>query len=245
MKKTALALLITGAGFFLLSCSANKHTAPKQKSVLIFSKTAGFRHASIPDGIKAIRLLGDSNRFNVVATENPDYFNSDSLKKFNAVVFLSPTGDVLNEAQQSALQTYIRGGGGYAGVHAATDCEYEWSWYGKLAGGYFESHPAQQKARIVVTDHKHISTAHLPEVWEHFDEWYNFKSINPDVTVLMKLDENSYKGGRMGKEHPIAWYHTFEGGRVWYTGLGHTKESYYEPAFLKHLLGGIQYAIGE
>lgn len=231
--------------FLIAACGTSKSQLKSQPKVLVFSKTAGFRHESIPDGIKAIRALGDSNRFSVEATEDAALFHPDTLKRFSAIIFLSPTGDVLNEAQQNALQQYIRNGGGYAGIHAATDCEYEWSWYGQMAGGYFNSHPHQQKAKIIVTDHKHISTAHLPEIWERKDEWYDYKTFNPSVKILMKLDEGSYKGGRMGKEHPIAWYHEFEGGRVWYTGLGHTKESYTEPAFLKHILGGIQYAMGK
>lgn len=131
------------------------------------------------------------------------------------------------------------------GVHAATDTEYEWPWYGKLVGAYFTNHPKVQKAIIKVTDKKHPSTKLLPDVWEHTDEWYNFKDINPDMKVLAWLDEKSYEGGTNGNEHPIAWYHEYDGGRAFYTGLGHTEESYSDPLFLKHLLGGIQYAIGK
>jgi cytochrome c len=111
-------------------------------------------------------------------------------------------------------------------------------------GGYFLSHPKNQTARIQVLDREHISTRHLPEQWERYDEWYNYKSLNPATKVLMNLDEKSYQGGKNGDHHPIAWYHDYDGGRAWYTGLGHTDESFSEPEFLQHVLGGIQYAMG-
>ena len=115
------------------------------------------------------------------------------------------------------------------GIHAAADTEYDWAWYGKLVGGYFESHPEQQQAKIDVVDRTHPSTVHLKNEWLHFDEWYNFKNLNPKVNVLMKLDESTYKGGTNGNNHPIAWYHEFDGGRAFYTGLGHTEEAYDDP----------------
>lgn len=123
------------------------------------------------------------------------------------LLFLSTTGNVLNDSQQEAFQSFIRDGGGFAGIHAATDTEYEWPWYGKLVGGYFESHPHIQNATVKVVDRIHISTKHLPASWERKDEWYNFKSLNPQVTVLALLDEKSYEGGTNGENHPIAWYH--------------------------------------
>jgi hypothetical protein len=165
------------------------------------------------------------------------------LKNYKLVVFLSTTLDVLNDAQQKAFESYIKNGGAYLGIHAAADTEYDWPWYGKMVGGYFVSHPAQQKAKIDVVDKTHPSTAHLSDVWMHFDEWYNYKELNPDVHVLLNLDESSYEGGTNGKNHPIAWYHEFDGGRVFYTGLGHTETSYDEPEFRQHLLGGITWCL--
>jgi|688.fasta_scaffold01128_31 glucose/arabinose dehydrogenase/cytochrome c551/c552 len=215
-----------------------------QKSVLVFSKTAGFRHGSIPYGQAAIMQLGKENGFTVDTTENASMFTDDNLKKYNAVIFLSATGDVLNHVQQAAFERYIQSGGGYVGIHAATDCEYYWPWYGKLSGAYFQSHPQNQTAKLVIKDKNHPSTAHLPEVWERLDEWYNFKKLPENVTVLISIDEKSYKGGEHGDNHPMAWYHDYDGGRSFYTELGHTNESYADPAFLKHILGGIQYAIG-
>ncbi|MEO6229454.1 MAG: ThuA domain-containing protein [Ferruginibacter sp.] len=215
----------------------------KQAAVLIFSKTNGYRHASIPAGINAIKRLGEANRFTVDATEDSLAFTDENLAKYQAIIFLSTTGDVLGEAQQNAMEKFIKNGGGFVGVHAATDCEYNWDWYVKLVGASFLSHPAQQLAKLNVVDRKNISTKHLPAVWERKDEWYNFKNMNPDVKVLITIDETSYNGGKNGANHPMAWYHEYDGGRAFYTELGHTLESYGEQEYLDHLLGGIKYAL--
>lgn len=214
--------------------------------ILVFSKTAGFRHGSIEPGIAALRNLGAANRFEVDATEDAGQFTAANLGRYKAVVFLSTTGDVLNSDQQAAFMSYIRGGGGFVGIHAAADTEHGWAWYGGLVGAYFASHPAPAQARVRVEERSHASTRNLPDPWTRFDEWYDFQQ-NPrsrGVTVLLTLDETSYSGGQMGADHPIAWYHEYEGGRAWYTAGGHTDASFSEPAFLDHLLGGIRYAAG-
>lgn len=220
--------------------------APKSKEtkVLVFSKTEGFRHKSIPAGIEAIKKLGAENEFTVDTTENADFFSEEKLKNYAAVIFLSTSGDVLNAAQQSQLKGFIRSGGGFVGIHAASTTETEWPWYGKLVGAYFVDHPKIQQATLHVVDHTHPSTKLLDSVWIRTDEWYNFKDINPNINVLITIDENSYEGGKNGKNHPISWYHNYDGGRSFYTALGHTNETYQEPKFLSHLLGGINYAIG-
>ncbi|GAB2627920.1 hypothetical protein Aab01nite_81650 [Paractinoplanes abujensis] len=216
-------------------------------SVLVFSKTAEFRHDAIPAGIAAIRQLGADNGFTVDATEDAAAFTDDNLAKYKAVIWLSTTGDVLDPGQQSAFERYIKAGGGYAGIHAASDTEYSWPWYGKLVGAYFSGHPANQQAVVKVEDHAHPSTAGLPDRWSRFDEWYNFRT-NPRgaVHVLASLDETSYTpgSGAMGSDHPTAWCQDYDGGRAWYTGGGHTQESYADPQFLSHLLGGIRTAAG-
>ena len=224
------------------SCSQT-HEKPR---ILVFSKTAGWHHESIPTGIAAIEKLGKENKFDVDTTTNSAYFREDSLKKYKAVVFLSTTGDVLNPAEQAAFERYIQAGGSYVGIHAAADTEYDWPWYNKLVGAYFLNHPGNpnvRKATIDIVDSTHLATKGLPARWERTDEWYNYKDIYPEIIPLAKLDESTYEGGENGKDHPIAWYHTFDGGKAFYTGGGHTDESYSEPLFLKHLLGGIQYAI--
>ncbi|RKN45305.1 ThuA domain-containing protein [Micromonospora endolithica] len=213
--------------------------------VLVFSKTAGFRHDAIPAGIQAIRDLGAANSFTVTATEDAGQFTTTNLARFEAVIFLNTTGDVLNSSQQTAFESYVNGGGGYVGVHSASDTEYDWPFYGNLVGAYFSSHPAIQQATVKVENRAHPGTAHLPQNWTRTDEWYNFRS-NPRSTarVLATLDESSYSGGSMGGDHPITWCKTVSGGRSFYTAGGHTQASYAEPAFRAHLLGGIRYAAG-
>lgn len=213
--------------------------------VLVFSKTEGFRHNSIETGVTAIQTLGEQHDFGVEATEDASVFTAENLQNYDVVIFLNTTGDVLDGAQQDAFEGFIKQGGGFVGVHAASDTEYEWPWFGQLVGAYFDSHPRIQKATVLVEDTTHSSTKHLPVRWQRTDEWYNY-SENPrgKVHVLASLDESTYRGGNMGEDHPIAWMHEFDGGRAWYTGGGHTKESYAEPAFLVHILGGIRYAAG-
>ncbi|MHC4416891.1 MAG: ThuA domain-containing protein [Planctomycetota bacterium] len=212
-------------------------------SVLVFSKTAGFRHDSIPEGVTAISKLGTKHGFEARTTEDAAIFTDAGLAPFAAIVFLSTTGDILDDEQQAAFERYIRGGGGFVGVHAATDTEYDWPWYGRLVGAYFKGHPAVQDAVILVTDRAHPSTRFLPKRWTRRDEWYDFReSPRRRVRVLAALDERTYEGGGMGDDHPFAWCHEFDGGRAWYTGGGHTRESFREPFFLRHILGGIHWA---
>ena len=236
----AATLIALAAGTFTAS-PASAADAPYD--VLIFSKTAGFRHDAIPVGIQTIRDLGAANNFTVTATEDAAAFTTGNLAQYEAVVFLNTTGDVLNDTQQTAFESYVRGGGGYVGVHAAADTEYSWPFYGNLVGAYFNSHPAIQQVTSRVQDRGHASTAHLPQAWTRTDELYNY-STNPRSTahVLATLDESTYSGGNMGADHPIAWCKTVDSGRSWYTGFGHTQASYGEANFRNHLLGGLRYA---
>lgn len=241
MKKIAPLSSIVLLLFIITSCGSRSG----KPRILVFAKTAAFRHSSIPNGKAAILKLGQENGFTVDTTENPEYISEDSLKNYSAVIFLQTTGDMLNNYQEADFERYIQAGGGYMGIHAASDAEYDWGWYGRLVGGYFESHPQQQEATLNIVDQTHGSTKHLPKEWKRKDEWYNFKKLNPDVKVLIKIDEKSYEGGKNGDNHPMAWYHEYDGGRAFYTELGHTEESYADDNYLKHLLGGIQYAMGD
>ncbi|MFG3554807.1 ThuA domain-containing protein [Micromonospora sp. NPDC047557] len=213
--------------------------------VLVFSKTAGFRHDAIPVGIQTIRDLGAANNFTVTATEDAAAFTTANLAQYEAVVFLNTTGDVLNATQQTAFESYIGSGRGYVGVHAAADTEYDWPFYGNLVGAWFASHPAIQQANVKVEDRGHAATGHLPQTWTRTDEWYNYRTnARSTAHVLATLDESSYSGGGMGADHPHSWCKSYSGGRSFYTGGGHTQASYAEPAFRAHLLGGIRYAAG-
>ncbi|MFC8033282.1 ThuA domain-containing protein [Streptomyces griseoincarnatus] len=254
--KTALGL-IAGAALCLTPQAAATPAAPAAAThtaapaadpayrILVFSRTAGFRHDSIDEGITALRELGAADDFTVTATEDPAAFTTANLAQYRAVVFLSTTGDVLGPAQETALEQYMGAGGGYVGIHAAADTEYDWPFYAGLAGALFQSHPAIQPATVRVEDRAHDATAHLGAAWQRTDEWYNYRT-NPRTTahVLASLDESSYSGGTMSGDHPIAWCKDYAGGRAFYTGGGHTAESYAEPAFRRHLLGGIRWAAG-
>lgn len=235
-------------------------TATARFSALVFSKTAAFRHDSIPAGVAAIRRLGARNHFTVDATEDAAAFTDANLARYDVVVWLSTTGDVLDGAQQAAFERYIRAGGGYAGIHAASDTEYDWPWYGELVGAYFRDHPGSvspqfQTATVKVLTRGTAATRQLPKRWVREEEWYNFRT-NPrhTVRVLAEVDERTYDprgysvpGGSpgMGRHHPVSWCQPFDGGRTFYTAMGHKDEYFTEPKLLSHLLGGIRMAAGE
>ncbi|MEU7616516.1 ThuA domain-containing protein [Micromonospora rifamycinica] len=208
--------------------------------VLAYSRTTGFRHESIPAGVAALEAFDD---FAVVATEDPAVLTAGELSAFAAVVFLSTSGATCGGPQgRAALEDFVRGGGGFVGVHAASTSERDWPFFGDLVGARFDRHPEVQPARVLVADADHPATAHLPATWERTDEWYDFHARpDPSVRVLLRVDERSYSGGSMGADHPLAWCHDRLGGRSFYTALGHTVESYSEPALLGHLRGGLQW----
>jgi cytochrome c len=238
---------LASAVFLLTTATVAIGWQSQAPRVLVFSRTAGFRHSSIEPGIAALRKLGQENGFAVDATEDATAFNDKNLRQYHAVVFLNTTGDVLDAKQQDAFERYIQAGGGWVGIHSATDTEYDWPWYGRLAGAYFTSHPQDpnvRKGTFRVLDESHPTTRGLPEMWERVDEFYNFKSISPDIHVLVDIDEKSYQGGTNGDHHPMSWYHDFNGGRAFYTNMGHTDATFSEPLFLRHLLAGLRYSMG-
>ncbi len=243
MKEKILLLFLIIAGFIFLGCGNKRKGIPK---ILVFSKTMGWKHKSIPAGITAIQRLGVENGFEVDTTKNASLFTERNLKRYSAIVFLSTTLNVLNPGQEAAFENYIKSGGGFVGIHAAADTEYDWGWYTKLVGAQFLSHPeGTTEANFIIKDKNFIANRHFTDsIWKRSDELYNFKEINPDINVIMTLDESTYEGGENGEFHPIAWYHEFDGGRAFYTGVGHTAECFDEEKLLQHLLGGIQYAIG-
>jgi len=228
-----------------LVCATALYGNVANRSILVFSKTAGFRHDSIPVGRQAILDLAIVRGWTVAFTEDAGQIDSKRLKAYDAVVFLSTTGTILDKKQEKALTNFIHAGGGFVGVHAAADCEHDWAWYGQLVGAYFLQHPAQQEAVVKIEDATHPSTQGLPNPWSRKDEWYDYLADpRPNVHVLASLDQSSYTGSKMGNDHPIMWYHEFEGGRSWYTGMGHTQESYKDPVFLKMLAEGIEWSCG-
>jgi len=237
--RTVLAVLL---GLALLTPPAA--AAPRFRA-LVFTKTAGFRHTGIDDGVAALQALASEHRFDVVHTEDAATLTEDGLKPFDVVVFLLTTGDVLTAEQEAAFQGFVGDGGGFVGVHSAADTEHGWAWYGDLVGGFFVFHPPTQPGAVRVTDRRHPSTRFLPRTWRRTDEWYEFdRNPRRQTHVLATVDERSYDGGSMGSDHPIAWCRPFQGGRSWYTAQGHPDESYAEPLFRRHLLKGLEWAAG-
>ncbi|RKQ92253.1 glucose/arabinose dehydrogenase [Solirubrobacter pauli] len=251
----------------ILACAlsaAPAHAADPLSKVLVFSKTAGFRHDSIPQGIAAIQKLGTENNFTVTASEDATVFTDANLAQYDVIVFMSTTGDILNKDQQDAFERYMHAGGGWVGVHAASDTEYTWPYYGQMVGAYFRNHPSgTPQATIRIEDGDEPSTTGIPAAWTRNDEWYNFqKPSNPVVNgnqpgipdysprtsgvhVLATVDESTYDevdDSAEADDHPIAWCSNFDGGRAWYTGIGHTQATFSEPDALKHLLGGLKTA---
>jgi len=225
-----------------------KNTGPaSSKRVLVFSKTLGFRHDSIPAGIAAIQQLGTSNNFAVDATEDSTVFTPSNLGRYRAIVFLSPSGDILSSAQQQAFQQFIENGGGFAGIHnASADVMSSWQWYGKLLGAREVSEIGTQDMQLTITNATHVSTIGLPNPWNTTQEAYNY-DVNPKVNgaqVLVNLNDTTVSGGTMGADHPFSWYHEYDGGRGWYTVGGANDPDFVDANFLKHILGGIRYAGG-
>lgn len=213
----------------------------ERSEIIVFTRTAGFRHDSIAKAADTITPALRDRGFTVTVTEDPTVFAADRLEGVGAIVFLSTTGDVVDDAQQQAIESYVRSGGGWAGVHSATDTEYEWPFYASLTGARFAQHPPDvHEAAVSIEDPHHLSTVGLPERWVRTDEWYDFKtSPRGCVHVLAKVDESTYEGGTMGADHPIMWCHSVGSGRAWYTAMGHSNESWDEPEFKTSVVEGI------
>ncbi len=228
------------------ACVIQNALAGDTQRILLFTKTIGFTHGSIPFAVSAIRTSVEQSGFTVDDSNDASLFNPTDLASYDAVVFVMTTGNVLNNDQQLAFEEFIRAGNGFAGIHSATDTEYDWPWYGELVGAYFNNHPSIQEATINIEDPGHPSMQGLDTPWIRTDEWYNFQD-NPraNVNVLATLDESTYNGGNMGDDHPVIWYHEYDGGRSWYSAGGHTSASYSDAQFMSHILGGILYAVGE
>lgn len=242
MTRTLLALVALVA-LLASACASRPPAAPEPFGVLVYTRTAGFRHDSIGAGAAALAELGAEHGFTAVRTEDPAVFTDEGLAPFRVVVFLNTTGDVLGGDQQDAMERFIRAGNGFVGIHAAADTEYDWPWYAGLVGAQFRAHPPVQPAEIEVVDRDHPATRHLPHRWTRTDEWYDFRARPADpARVLMNLDHATYTGWVMQAPHPIAWCHEYDGGRAFYTGGGHTAESFAEPDFRRHLLGAILWA---
>lgn len=257
-KRYIAILLCAGAPLGWMGCEVPYDEDPpalpelSDPAVLVFTKVAGFRHASIPAGIAALEDIGRDRGWTVFATANGAVFEHERLDAFSVVVWLNTTWDVLSEAQQLAFERYIEAGGAFVGIHAAADTEHDWPWYGTLLGTRFKSHPNFPNVRnadVVIEDATHPATSGLPARWNRDDEWYSFESNprdNPAIHVLARVDEATYDPGRaaMG-DHPVVWYRSMGEGRAFYTAMGHTEEAFRDPLFRQHLSGAIAWALGE
>ncbi|MCG8308556.1 MAG: ThuA domain-containing protein [Cytophagales bacterium] len=253
-----LAIVLIFTMTISVGLAQKKNDDVEKINVLVFTKTEGFRHQSISNGVKCMWELGLKHHWNVTATEDASLFNNEFLSGYDVVVWLNTTQDVLNEEQQEAFIKFYRGGKGYVGIHAAADTEYDWEWYGKMMGGaWFKGHPPTQEATLVIEDTNHPSMKVFEEKdierWTVIDEWYAHKANpRPHVNVLMSLDESTVKNvgknkdrNLMGGDHPMAWYNEFDGGRSFYTNRGHTPESFDDPELRAHFVGGIEWAAGK
>jgi type 1 glutamine amidotransferase len=213
--------------------------------ILVYSRTTGYRHASIQAGVEALEKLGLEYGFGVEASEGVHCFRPGRLERYDAIVFLSTSGTVLDEPGRAALTHYMKRRGSWLGIHAASTTEYDWPWFEGLVGAWFDRHPEIQPAVVTVEDREHPATQHLGAKWERTDEWYAFRrnprSVVPGIDVLLTVDETSYEGGTMGADHPLAWCHEYGGGRSFYTALGHAPETYQDPEFLRHILGALRW----
>jgi cytochrome c len=262
-KRIPLLSFGLAAVFFLQACNDNtssegnladdKQSASQTLAgahLLVFTKSVGWRHDSIPAGVAALQKLASENNFTVEASDDSALFTDASLANYNAIVFLNTRLDVLNEQQELAMERYIQAGGGFVGIHSAADTETEgdWFWYRNLVGAVFKSHPEDpnsvQTARVNIVEPNHSSTQSLPAQLELAEEWYSFRDIYEFINVVATVDESTYQGGEHGADHPISWYHEYDGGRSFYTALGHQPETFSNEHFLAHLLGGIRYAVG-
>jgi type 1 glutamine amidotransferase len=209
---------------------------------LIFTKTAGFRHDTVDVAVGALRGLAKDRGWHVEASEDSGVFNAETLAGFAATVWFNTTGSLLSNAERTAFERFVREGGGYVGLHAASSTGYDWPFYAALVGALFDGHPPPQSATLRVTDAAHPATAHLDRSFSWVDEWYNFREPPRDVRALLEVDESSYTGGTLGASHPIAWCHEAFGGRAFYTALGHHAAAYSDPRLLGHIGGGMAWA---
>jgi type 1 glutamine amidotransferase len=242
-----LVVFLLTALIVVASTTSHAHAQdPARFQVLLFTKSVSYpwRHESIAEGVLMFKELSRKHRFGLTWTDDAAVFDDhDRLRGFDVVVFFHTSGDILNDAQKQAFQGYIRGGGNFVGVHGATFTMMDWPWYARLVGALHDGHPGRQTAAVRVEDPTHPSTAHLPAVWIVTDEWYDFREVSPEIRVVLSVDESTYTGGKMPDFHPIAWYQSnFEGGRSYYTLLGHTEEAFSDQWFQQHILGALWWA---
>lgn len=254
IEKTLLAALWTGLLFFSGSSSSLKKAKDiqwKNVHVLVYTKNGkGYVHTNISSASACIGRLGQQLGFSVDTSNNPADFNEKNLQKYQVIVFNNTNNDVFDtDEQKLALMHFVQAGGGVMGLHSASGTERNWPWFKRMLGGSFQRHPKFQHFKEIVIDAAHPSTSFLPHTWERDDECYYIREMNPDIHVLVVHDllsvTDTSKPAFFGNSFPSVWCHEFDGGREWYTSLGHDSSTYREPVFEKHLLGGLQWVVRE
>lgn len=250
---TSRRLLIGSIAMLALSMTAAASAATRAR-VLVYSGSTGYRHDSIPAAVEAVKAMATKAGYEVDATEDPEVFTAEKLKTYKAIVFVStstdpkkPESEWFVGPKRDALQGFLQNGKGIVALHAAGDSHYHWPWYGRMIGGYFERHPkGTPKGVVTVFDANHPATARLPKNLERNDEWYYYKDFDPTLRVLVTIDPATIGEGEADvNPNPLVWCHDFGGGRVFYSGLGHTAESYSEPYIADVITGGLVYAVGQ
>ena len=246
------AWLVSSVGLVTAMTLASSPAQAADKRILLFSHSTGYRHASIEPGVTALKRLAMAQKLEVVASEDPNVFTHAALKRFDAIIFLNsstdqkkPESEWFKGERRDALQKFVRRGGGIVGIHAASDSHYHWDWYQRMIGGHFARHPeGTPEGQIRIEDPKHPSTAKLPRSLKRSDEWYYFEDYNPRMNLLVTLDPRSI-GESDVNPNPVSWAHKYEGGRVFYTAMGHTIESYSDSNFLEHVAGGLRWVMSK
>ena len=223
------------------------HSLRGKKVLLFYKNGKGYIHDNIAASRKAFLKLGDKQGFKVDTSGSSTVFSDAFLRQFCAIVFANTNNDVFDtEDQKVAFMRYIQAGGGFVGIHIACGTERNWTWYKQMLGGTFDFHPPFQEFTVKVIDKAHPSTQGIPELWPVMDELYFLKEMNPAIRVLMVSDFSGIKYAKpmpatFGKVFPSVWCNTFDGGRQWFTALGHDKSDFEKPLYMQHILGGLRW----
>ncbi|MDB4583580.1 ThuA domain-containing protein [Draconibacterium sp.] len=245
-------VLLLILSFLMISTTSNAQNKPEFEepiNILVFSKTSGFRHASISSGLKMLYDNSRKQNWIITATEDASLLRDEFLARFDVAVFLNPTGDAICDMGQEAFEKFMKKGKGFVGIHAASDCEYEWPYYGNLVGAYFLTHPPAQKATVIFENYDHPAMKPFEgmKTYTTVDEWYSFKkNPRPNVNVLARLDENTIKKSNNDTwkmdDHPLIWWNDKDGIRSFYTVFGHTHEAFQDELVIEHIKNAINWS---
>lgn len=232
-----------------------KTVTDSNASILVYTKNGeGYVHDNIKASVNALKKIGRLNDFSVETSNDPAVINEENLKKYQCIILSNTNNETFDtDKQKLAFVRYIHAGGSVVGIHSSCGSERDWEWFWAMLGGKFESHPPYQSFDIKVINHNHPSTSFLGEIWHWEDECYYLKHLNPDIKILLAADlrtiededKDIYPGEVFGDYFPLAWYHEFQGARIFYTALGHSIKHYSDPDFINHIEGGIKWAIGD